>query len=161
EWIIGQLEREMEGLATVLGRARQQIQVLDPSVLWSADGSVRVQFGSPAQTTRNILREGVADEHLFVLPSRLVDDRVNFGDVEVVVYLNFFLRRGLRTRIPGTARQRDTLAQLLTLTIHGVFDPGAREQPSFEELHRRYGVPDLETYDVLRLAYESFAVRER
>ena len=30
-----------------------------PSVLWSADGTVRVQFGSPAQTTRNLLREGV------------------------------------------------------------------------------------------------------
>ena len=77
---------------------------------------------------------------------------MNYGDVEFVVYLNFFLRRGLRTRIVGTVQQRDTLAQLLTLTIHGVFDPGAREQPSFEELHRRYGVPDLETYDFLRLA---------
>ena len=103
----------------------------------------------------------MGDEHLFVLPSRLVDGRMNYGDVEFVVYLNFFLRRGLRTRIVGTVQQRDTLAQLLTLTIHGVFDPGAREQPSFEELHRRYGVPDLETYDFLRLAYESFAVRER
>jgi CRP-like cAMP-binding protein/glyoxylase-like metal-dependent hydrolase (beta-lactamase superfamily II) len=161
EWIMGQLEREMRGLAAVLARARQQIQILDHSVLWSADGSIRVQFGSPAQTTRNILREGVGDEHLFVLPSRLVDGRMNYGDVEFVVYLNFFLRRGLRTRIVGTVQQRDTLAQLLTLTIHGVFDPGAREQPSFEELHRRYSVPDLETYDFLRLAYESFAVRER
>ena len=70
EWIMGQLEREMRGLAAVLARARQQIQILDPSVLWSADGSIRVQFGSPAQTTRNILREGVGDQHLFVLPSR-------------------------------------------------------------------------------------------
>src|SRR5262249_12878038 len=100
-------------------------------------------------------------EHLFVLPSRLIDGRLNYGDVEFVVYLNFFLRRGVRTRIAGTARQRGALAQLLTLTIHGVFDPAAHEQPSFEELYRRFGVPDLETYDFLRLAYGSFAVRER
>jgi CRP-like cAMP-binding protein/glyoxylase-like metal-dependent hydrolase (beta-lactamase superfamily II) len=161
EWIMGQLEREVKAFPAVLARARQQVQILDPSVLWSADGTIRVQFGSPAQTTRNILREGVGDEHLFVLPQRLVDGRMNYGDVEFVVYLNFFLRRGLRTRIAGTARQQSALTQLLTLTIHGVFDPGAREQASFEELHRRYGVPDLETYDFLRLAYESFAVRER
>ena len=143
----------------MLARARQQVQVLDPSVLWSADGGIRVQFGSPAETTRNLLREGVDGEHLFVLPAAFVDDRTNYGDVEFVVYLNFFLRRGVRTRIAGTARQRDALADLLTLTIFGVFDPRVPEHPSFEELQRRYGVPDQETYDFLRLAHETFAVR--
>ena len=67
--IIGRLEREIEAFAAVLARARRHVQVLDPSVLWSADGLVRVQFGSPAQTTRNLLREGVEGEHLFVLPA--------------------------------------------------------------------------------------------
>ena len=40
-----------------------------------------------------------------------------------------------------------------------MFDPQAREQPSFAELQRRFGVPDQETYDFLRLAHETFAVR--
>ena len=148
---IDRLEREVEGFAAVLARARRHVQVLDPSVLWSADGLVRVQFGSPAQTTRNLLREGVEGEHLFVLPATFVADRTNYGDVEFVVYLNFFLRRGVRTRIAGAARQRRPLAELLTLTIFGVFDPRAPEEPSFEELHQRYGVPDQETYDLFRL----------
>ena len=159
EMVIERLQREIEAFATVLARARQQVQVLDPSVLWSADGGIRVQFGSPAETTRNLLREGVDGQHLFVLPAAFVDDRTNYGDVEFVVYLNFFLRRGVRTRIAGTARQRDALADLLTLTIFGVFDPRVPEHPSFAELHRRYGVPDQETYNFLRLAHETFAVR--
>ena len=159
EMIVDRLEREIESFAAVLAAGRRQVQVLDPSVLWSADGRIRVQFGSPAQTTRNLLREGVDGDHVFVLPAAFVEDRTNYGDVEFVVYLNFFLRRGVRTRIVGTARQRDTLAELLTLTIFGVFDPRLRQQPSFEELQRRYGVPDRETYDFLRLAHETFAVR--
>ncbi|MCI0635833.1 MAG: MBL fold metallo-hydrolase, partial [Actinobacteria bacterium] len=159
ETIIGRLEREIEAFAAVLARARRHVQILDPSVLWSADGMIRVQFGSPAQTTRNLLREGVEGEHLFVLPATFVEDRTNYGDVEFVVYLNFFLRRGVRTRIAGATRQRRALAELLTLTIFGVFDPEAHEQPSFAELHQRYGVPDQETYDLFRLAHETFAVR--
>jgi CRP-like cAMP-binding protein len=157
--IIGRLEREIEAFPVVLARTRRYVQVLDPSVLWSADGMVRVQFGSPAQTTRNLLREGVEGEHLFVLPATFVADRTNYGDVEFVVYLNFFLRRGLRTQIAGAPRQRDPLAELLTLTIFGVFDPRAPEEPSFEELRQRYAVPDQETYDLFRLAHETFAVR--
>ena len=159
EPIISQLERQHETFAAVLARARRQVQILDPSVLWSVDGRIRVQFGSPAQTTRNLLREGVDGEHVFVLPATFVDERTNYCDVEFVVYLNFFLRRGARTRIVGTARQRDMLADLLTLTIFGVFDPRVPNQPSFEELQRRYAVPDLDTYDFLRLAHEIFAVR--
>jgi CRP-like cAMP-binding protein len=157
--VIGRLGREIEGFPAVLSRARRHVQILDPSVLWSADGMVRVQFGSPAQTTRNILREGVEGEHLFVLPATFVADRTNYGDVEFVVYLNFFVRRGVRTRIAGAPRQRRPLAELLTLTIFGVFDPGALEEPSFEELHRRYAVPDRDTYELFRLAHETFAVR--
>jgi hypothetical protein len=143
--IIGRLEREIDAFAAVLARARRHVQILDPSVLWSADGLVRVQFGSPAQTTRNLLREGVDGEHVFVLPAAFVEDRTNYGDLEFIVYLNFFLRRGVRTRIVGVARLRRALAELLTLTIFGVFDPQAREQPSFADLKQRFGVPDQET----------------
>jgi CRP-like cAMP-binding protein len=156
---IGRLEREIEDLTAVLAQARRHVQILDPSVLWSADGLVRVQFGSPAQTTRNLLREGVEGEHLFVLPATFVADHRNYGDVEFVVYLNFFLRRGVRTRIAGAARQRRPLTDLLTLTIFGVFDPRTPEEPSFEDLHQRYGVPDQETYDLFRLCHDTFAVR--
>ena len=156
---IDRLEREIEGLPAVLARARRHVQILDPSVLWSADGLVRVQFGTPSQTTRNLLREGVEGEHLFVLPASFVADRTNYGDVEFVVYLNFFLRRGVRTRIAGSPRQRRPLTDLLTLTIFGVFDPRASEEPSFEDLRRRYAVPDQETYDLFRLCHETFAVR--
>ena len=66
--------------------------------------------------------------------------------MEFLVYLNFFVRYGTRTRIVGTARQRDVLAHLLRLTIFGLFDPHAHEQPSFETLHSLYNVPDRETY---------------
>src|SRR5262245_28857211 len=159
ETVVEQLEREIESFATVLAAARRQVQVLDPSVLWSADGVVRLQFGSPAQTTRNLLREGVDGDHVFVLPAAFVEDRTNYGDVEFVVYLNFFVRRGVRTRIVGTAQQRDALAELLTLTIFGLFDPRMHHRTTFEEVQRRYGVPDRETYDFLRLAHETFAVR--
>jgi CRP-like cAMP-binding protein len=157
--VVGQLEREIPTFTAVLGRARRQVQALDPSVLWSADGTIRVQFGSPAQTTRNLLREGVDGEHVFVLPAAFVENRTNYGDIEFVVYLNFFLRRGVRTRIAGTSRQRRALTELLTLTIFGVFDPRVDPLPSFAELGRRYGVPDQETYEFLRLAHETFAVR--
>jgi CRP-like cAMP-binding protein len=152
------------GFAPALVAARRQVQVLDPSVLWSPDGGIRVQFGSPGQTTRNLLREGVEGEHLFVLPPSLVDGRTNYGDVEFLVYLNFFVRRGVRTRLVGSARQRQTLAELLRLTIFGLFEPRppdeASGEPSPETLRRRYGVPDRATYEFFRLAYETFAVRE-
>jgi hypothetical protein len=101
----------------------------------------------------------VGGNHVFVLPAAFVEDRTNYGDIEFVVYLNFFLRRGVRACIVGTARQRDALAELLTLTIFGVFDPRLPRQPTFEELQRRYGVPNRETYSFLRLAHETFAVR--
>jgi CRP-like cAMP-binding protein len=158
--IIGQLERDVPAFAPVLARARRQVQILDPSVLWSADGAIRVQLGSPSHTTRNLLREGVDGQHLFVLPPQLVDGRINHGDVEFVVYLNFFLRRGVRARIAGTDRQRETLTRLLGLTIYGVFDPGAPVPASFEELHHRYGVADHDTYAFLRLAHQTFAARD-
>ena len=157
--IIKRLDGEIDAFGAVLARARRHVQALDASVLWSADGTIRVQFGSPAQTTRNLLREGVDGEHVFVLPSAFVENRTNYGDVEFLVYLNFFLRRGMRTRIAGAARLRRALTELLTLTIYGVFDPRAHEQPSFAELHQRYRVPDQETYDFFRLAHETFAVR--
>src|SRR5262249_20329493 len=38
---------------------RRMASVLDPSVLLSADGSIRVQVGSVSETTRNLLWEGL------------------------------------------------------------------------------------------------------
>jgi len=81
-------------------------------------------------------------------------------DVEFLVYLNFFVRYGTRTRIAGTARQRDVLEHLLRLTIFGLFDPHAPAQPSFETLHSLYNVPDRETYALFRMLYEKYGVRQ-
>ncbi len=140
--------------------ARRQVQILDPSVLFSPDGEIRVQLGSLSQTTRDIMREGLRGEHVFILPATLFESKTNYGDIEFLIYLNFFVRQGQRTRIVGTARQRQTLARLLALVIFGFFDPGASEQPSFERLHETYGVPDRETYAFLLAAYEAYGVRK-
>ena len=158
--IIERLSVEIADFPGTLTTTRRQVQVLDPSVLVSLDGNVRVQLGSLSQTTRNLLREGLHGEQLFLLPTHLFEKNTNQGDVEFLVYLNFFARHGLRTRIAGTARQRQTLERLLTLTIFGLFDPGAREDASFEELRRRYGVPDRETYRLFMNAFELFGTRE-
>ena len=99
------------------------MQILDPSVLFSPDGGLRVELGSLSQTTKNLLREGITGEYLFILPKHLFESRTNYADVEFLVYLNFFVRYGTRTRIVGTARQRDVLEHLLRLTIFGLFDP--------------------------------------
>ncbi|MBI3329333.1 MAG: MBL fold metallo-hydrolase, partial [Nitrospinae bacterium] len=49
---------------------------------------------------------------------------------------------------------------MLTLTIFGLFNPEASAQPSFEEMHAAYGVPDRETCTFLRTAYEMYGVRK-
>src|SRR4030095_8579259 len=120
---------------TVLRDARRRVQILDPSVLFSPDGGLRVELGSLSQTTKNLLREGITGEYLFILPKYLFESKTNYADVEFLVYLNFFVRYGTRTRIVGTARQREVLEHLLRLTIFGLFDPHAAVQPSFETLH--------------------------
>jgi CRP-like cAMP-binding protein len=144
----------------VLRDARRRVQILDPSVLFSPDGGLRVELGSLSQTTKNLLREGITGEYLFILPKYLFESRTNYADVEFLVYLNFFVRYGTRTRIVGTARQREVLEQLLRLTIFGLFDPHAREQPSFETLRSRYNVPDRETYALFRMLYDKYGVRQ-
>jgi len=158
EWIIERLRGEFPDMGALLVAARRQVQVLDPSVAFSPDGRLRVQLGSLSQTTRNLLREGVEGDQLFILPANLFEAGTNQGDVEFLIYLNFFARRGIRTRLAGTARQRDTLARLLTLTIFGLFEPGA-PLPSFEVLRERFHVPDPATYAFFRMAYEMFGVR--
>ena len=157
--VVERLSAKIEDFRDTLAAARRQVQVLDPSVLISLDGDLRVQLGSLSHTTRNLLREGLQGEQVFILPAHLFEANTNQGDVEFLVYLNFFTRHGLRTRIVGTAPQRDTLHRLLTLTIFGLFEPGAPELPAFEQLRRRYGVPDRETYDLFVTAFELFGVR--
>jgi CRP-like cAMP-binding protein len=143
-----------------LAAARRKVLALDPSVLFGPDGEVRVQVGSVSQTTRNILREGLAGAHVFVLPHTLFEGGTNFADVEFLVYLNFFARERRRVHIVGTSRQRLALQRLLTLTLFGVFDPAASEPAPFETLHAAYGVPDRAAYDFLRTAYETYAARD-
>jgi hypothetical protein len=77
---------------TVLREARRRVQILDPSILFSPDGGLRVELGSLSQTTKNLLREGVTGEYLFILPKHLFESKTNYADVEFLVYLNFFVR---------------------------------------------------------------------
>ena len=147
-------------LAREISEARRQVaSVLDPSVLLSADGGIRVQVGSLSETTRNLLREGLGGEYVFILPHQLFEGRTNYADIEFLIYLNFFLRQGRATRIVGTPRQRRILQRLLTLVLFGVFDPDADASSSFEQLHASYGVADLGTYTFLRMAHETYAAR--
>ena len=140
--------------------ARRQIQgVVDPSILLSPDGAIRVQLGSLSETTRNLLREGLQGEHVFILPTVVFEGRTNYADMEFVVYLNFFVQHGRPTRIVGSARQREVLERLLRLVTFGLFDPGRPEPATFEELRETYGVPDPTTYAFFRTAYETYSVR--
>lgn len=145
---------------TLLQEARRRVQILDPAVFFSPDGGLRIELGSLSQTTRNLLREGITGEYLFILPRHLFESRTNYGDVEFLIYLNFFVLYGRRTRIVGTAQQRAVMEQLLRLTIFGLFDPQVAEQPCFETLHERYNVPDRETYALFRMLYEKHGVRQ-
>ncbi len=140
--------------------ARRKVQSLDSAILYSPDGATRVQLGSLSRTTKDILREGLQGTQIFVLPSSLYEGNTNYGDVEFLVYLNFFLRQRARTLIVGTAQQRHILHRLLTLTVFGLFDPSAAKLPSFEELHETFGVGSRDTYEFLRLAYELYGVRK-
>src|SRR5215472_5598195 len=142
-----------------LNRARRAVQLLDPTVLWSPDGATRVQLGSLSQTMKDILREGPQGDFLFILPANLFEGRTNYGDVEFLIYLNFFFRQQKRTRVAGTARQRHILHRLLTLTLFGLFDPAQPTPPSFETLRAAYGVESRETYEFLVAAYEAYVVR--
>jgi CRP-like cAMP-binding protein len=148
-----------DGFLTTLGAARRQVQLLDPAILWSPDGTVRVQLGSVSQTMKDILREGHQGEQLFVLPANLFEGRTNHGDIEFIVYLNFFVRQGMRTRIAGNARQRRILHRLLTLTLFGLFDPSA-PTPPLSQLRELYGVRSLETRDFLLTAHRLYAPRQ-
>src|SRR5713101_4328307 len=142
-----------------LNIARRNVQFLDPGVLFSPDGTTRVQLGSLSQTTKDILREGLQGTQIFILPSSLYEGKTNYGDVEFLVYLNFFLRQQMRTLIVGTAQQRRILHRLLTLTLFGLFDPSAAAPPSWEELQGAYRVGSRETYDFLLAAYELYGAR--
>ena len=147
------------GFLPTLYATRRNVLFLDPAVLFSPDAATRVQLGSLSQTTKDILREGLQGTQVFILPSSLYAGKTNYGDVEFLVYLNFFLRQKMRTRIVGTEQQRHILHRLLTLTLFGLFDPSAPEQPSFEELQDAYGVESREIYDFLRAAYETYGTR--
>jgi CRP-like cAMP-binding protein len=142
-----------------LSAARRSVQFLDPALLWSPDGATRVQLGSLSQTLKDLLREGLQGDQLFILPPNLFEGKTNHGDIEFLVYLNFFLRQQMRTRIAGSARQRHVLHRLLTLTLFGIFDPEAPEPPSFEELRQAWGLDSPETHDLLLAAYELYAAR--
>src|SRR5215475_14142423 len=142
-----------------LTAVRRTVRSLDPTVLFSPDGATRVQLGSLSRTTKDILREGLQGDYLFILPPSLFEGRTNYADIEFLVYLNFFLRQQARTRIAGTSRQSHVLHRLLTLTLFGLFDPAAPETPSFEKLAETYGVGSRETYHFLRTAHELYAVR--
>ena len=52
-----------------LRAARRTVRSLDPTVLFSPDGATRVQLGSLSRTTKDILREGLQGDHLFIVPA--------------------------------------------------------------------------------------------
>jgi CRP-like cAMP-binding protein len=150
---------EQAGFTQALIAVRRAVRSLDPTVLFSPDGATRVQLGSLSRTTKDILREGLQGDHLFILPASLFEGKTNYADIEFLVYLNFFLRQKTRTRIVGTSRQWHVLHRLLTLTLFGLFDPAAPEPPCFEKLAEAYGVGSRETYHFLRIAHELYGAR--
>ena len=153
-------DQEADHSTRTISEARKRMQSLDPSVLFSDDGEIRVQVGSISQTTKNILREGITGHSLFLLPKNLFVGKTNYADIEFVVYLNFFVHNGRRTRIAGMAKQKEILERLLTLTLFGLFNPRAPTPPSFAQLHRTYGVPDPETLVFFHTCYERYAIRK-
>ena len=149
-----------DGFTQALIAVRRAVRSLDPTVLFSPDGATRVQLGSLSRTTKDILREGLQGDHLFILPASLFEGKTNYADIEFLVYLNFFLRQKTRTRIIGTSRQWQVLHRLLTLSLFGLFDPAAPEPPCFEKVADAYGVGSRETYLFLRTAHELYGARQ-
>ncbi len=158
EAIVAGLRADADFTGT-LGAGRRDVQFLDPALLFSPDGTVRVQLGSMSQTMKDILREGHEGDQLFILPSNLFEGKTNHGDIEFLVYLNFFVRQRMRTRIAGTSRQRHVLHRLLTLTLFGLFDPSTAEPAPFQKLREAFGVDSRDTYDFLLSSYESYVAR--
>jgi CRP-like cAMP-binding protein/L-ascorbate metabolism protein UlaG (beta-lactamase superfamily) len=157
---LSHLQGGSERVAAIMQDIRRRVHGLDPAVLFSPDGGLRVQVGSLSQTTKNILREGIIGDYLFILPKYLFEGKTNYADVEFMVYLNFFVRQGKRTRIAGTERQREALERLLRLTIFGLFAPHTATLPTCAELQTRYGVPDHDTYTLFTMLYDNYSVRQ-
>src|SRR5262249_16660493 len=148
------------GFTQGLREVRRTVRLLDPTVLFSPDGATRVQLGSLSRTTKDILREGLQGDYLFILPSSLFEGRTNYANIDFLAYLNFFLpRQQTPTRTAGTSRQPHVPYRLLTLAAFGLFDPAAAEPPSFEKLAETYGVGSRETDHFLRTAHELYAAR--
>jgi len=104
-------------------------------VVDTAAGAVLVN--SPPETLKFILAEGLAVPKIVLLPpdmpvgqqlgsSGFVRDGISYASVEFLLYSNFFVSGGQRTRlITVTADQARRLRQILEETIDGPSDPAA------------------------------------
>ena len=73
------------GFTQALSAAHRTVRSLDPTVLFSPDGGTRVQLGSLSRTTKDILREGLQGDHLFIVPASLFEGKTNYADIEFLV----------------------------------------------------------------------------
>ncbi len=104
-------------------------------VVDTAAGAILVN--SPPETLKFILAEGLAVPKIVLLPpdmpagqqlgsSGFVRDGISYASVEFLLYSNFFVGGGQRTRlIAATADQARRLRQILEETIDGPSDPTA------------------------------------
>ena len=104
-------------------------------VVDTAAGAVLVN--SPPETLKYLLAEGVAIPKIVLLPpdvstrhqlgsSGFVRQGISYASVEFLLYSNFFVGGGQRTRlITVTENQAQRLRQILEETIDGPSDPAA------------------------------------
>ena len=134
----------------------------DPTVLLSPDGTTRVQLAPCSRTTtKDILREGLQGDYLFILPASLFEGRTNYADIEVPFSLPLlFLRRRARARASSAPPGNGTSFTGCSPSPCSASSIRLRPAPpSFEKLAEAYGVGSRETYHFLRTAHELHAAR--
>ncbi|KAL6066497.1 cAMP/cGMP-dependent 3',5'-cyclic-AMP/GMP phosphodiesterase [Balamuthia mandrillaris] len=84
-----------------------------------------IQIGIPPETIKVSMRKGASVPQIYVLPPRLFEDGVNYGDVEFPIYFNFFIKKAFidpkfKVRMIGT---EDQLERVRISFQESVFGP--------------------------------------
>eukprot|EP01104_Vermistella_antarctica_P012588 TRINITY_DN3678_c0_g1_i1.p1 TRINITY_DN3678_c0_g1~~TRINITY_DN3678_c0_g1_i1.p1 ORF type:complete len:1033 (+),score=246.66 TRINITY_DN3678_c0_g1_i1:239-3337(+) len=83
-----------------------------------------LQVGMPPETIKSFLIKGESVPQNYILPSRLFEYDINFGDVEFPIFFNFFIKEAVnkpeaKVRLIGTADQLDRIKASFQESIFG------------------------------------------
>ena len=102
-----------------------------------------IQFGIPSYTMKDMMVNlGKADDipSYFVLPEKFfnIDQLSNFADLEFVIYCNYFIRGGQKTKIIGSEHQIERIREMMQ---HALLGP---DEDEWVKMAGQHGVsPDV------------------